>query len=168
MIFRLVRAIISSVRAFVRAYDSEAGKSAEGFPLLSEWKGEDPYQNFLVKTPARLAAKPVAVLIFEAGRDKGESISLATGSYRLGARLDYEIVAREQERGAKCLVLEVSEQAVLAKVEDGQFFVNGHAVSSAQLVDQDECEYNGMRFFFLEAMNLVLESTDEKVYQTAI
>lgn len=168
MILRFLKAITAWIYAFVRAYDSEGGRSPEGFPLLLEWNGQNPYLHFMTARQKTPAADVKAALIFESGREKGECLYLPCGNFRLGSRLDYELIAREKEKGQPCLELEIAADAVFAKVENSKFFVNGHAVSSAQLVDQDECEYNGIRFFYLEAVSPELEMQDETICKEAV
>ncbi|TVQ78290.1 MAG: hypothetical protein EA369_07425 [Bradymonadales bacterium] len=168
MIFRFFKALWASLVAFVRPYDSEGGKNQRGMPLLSEWKHHDPYQAFFKSPGLKSKGQACAALIFESGRGKGEMIQLPAGRFRLGACLDQEIVVRETARDCESFSLEVSSEVVTAQAEKGDFKVNGHKLSFARLVDQDECEFNGVRFFFLEIQSTELESDDEILLKEAV
>ncbi len=99
-------------------------------------------------------------LVFVQGRPKGEVVWLADGNWTLGTAAWSSITIETTRSSERSLNLEVSTRGVRAQSAwtDAPMKVNGHAASDATWVDQDEVQFEGAVFYYLDLSEKISES----------
>lgn len=159
MLGRYLVASIKFVGAFLRAYDTDGGKSEKGFPLLQEWQSNSPYEKYL-RVSEQKEGPYCCGLIFEFGREKAELILLQEGQYQIGPRMNDDIVTSFSDISKPSLKLEVSIEGCFLSSEAEEIAINSSRTKEALLIDQDYCAYAGARFYFLE-LEAIKENKNE-------
>lgn len=154
---RYVRAARWSVRALFSPMDDVVSVTPEGWPMLESWKSQ-PLDAWGLREAMQAAQhgpteqRVRGALVFVHGRPKGEVVWLSDGNWTLGTAAWSSITIETTRSSERSLNLEVSERGVRAKTAwaDAPMKVNGHAASNAEWVDQDEVQFEGALFYFLD------------------
>ncbi len=150
-VFIFFKSLFLSFIEFFKAYD-QVSKVVDGFPILKGWNQNDNiYQKLYNSVKKKSIESPICSLLFEELDRSDNLVLLSEGEYQVGNHCHSDIVVTSSAPVDRSVILVVSHLKVTYDCIDEvtKSAVNGVSGGNFELIEQDRCQFNNIRFTYL-------------------